>query len=120
LCAIPAFGQSSKGEFTLPHEVHWGTIVLPAGSYSYSVERHAGPVLVVYPKTGGEGYFLMASAVSRTDATTPNRLTIEHRGADWYVTRMGVNDMGEALLFQAPAVGSASDSKPKLATIASK
>ena len=120
MCAVPALGQSSRGDFTLPREVRWGGVALPAGSYSYAVEQHAGPVLVLYPKTGGEGYFLMASAVSRTDTTTPNRITLEHRGADWYVTKMVVNDLGVVLLFQAPPIQNASDSRPKLATIASK
>jgi len=32
--ALPALAQESKGEFTIPREVHWGTLVLPAGSYA--------------------------------------------------------------------------------------
>ena len=117
LCALPALGQDSKGEFTIPKEVHWGPRVLPAGSYSYTVEHHASEVLLIRPKAGGNGYFLMANSVSRPNLPAPNRLLLERRGTDWYVTSMVVDDLGEALMFLAPP---ATDSATKLATIASE
>jgi hypothetical protein len=118
--ALPALAQESKGEFTIPREVHWGTLVLPAGSYAYSVEHHASEVLLLRPKAGGTGHFLLANAVSRSDEPMPNELTIERRGTGWYVTSIVVNDFGETLLFRAPAIEAVADSGAKLATIASK
>ena len=116
---LPALAQESKGAFTIPREVHWGGLVLPAGTYEYSVEHHAAEVLLLRPKAGGNGSFLLASAVSRPDQFMPSQLTIERRGADWYVTSMVVGDFGEVLQFRAPAEPT-SDSGTKLATIASK
>ena len=116
---LPAMAQASKGEFTIPREVHWGTLVLPAGSYSYSVEHHASEVLLLRPKTGSGGHFLLASAVSRPDMIMPNQLTMEQHGTKWYVTSMVVNDLGEVLLFQAPA-DTTGETGAKLATIATK
>jgi hypothetical protein len=116
---LPALAQESRGAFTIPREVHWGTLVLPAGTYDYSVEHHASEVLLLRPKAGGSGHFLLANAVSRPEEFTPNRLILERRGADWYVTSMVVNDFGEVLKFSAPA-DLTPDSGTKLATIASK
>ena len=72
-CALPALAQESKGEFTIPREVHWGTLVLPAGSYAYSVEHHASEVLLLRPKAGGAGHFLLANAVSRSEKRWSSR-----------------------------------------------
>jgi hypothetical protein len=116
---LPALAQESKGEFTIPREVHWGTLVLPAGTYDYSVEHHASEVLLLRPKAGGGGHFLLANAVSRPEEITPNRLILERRGAAWYVTSMVVNDFGEVLKFPAPAE-STLEPRTKLATVASK
>jgi hypothetical protein len=120
LCATPALAQESKGEFTMTRQVHWGSLILPAGSYAYSVEHHASEVLLIRPKIGGNGHFILAKGVSRPDEPMPNRLTIERRGMDWYVTSIVVNDFGETLLFQAPPSDATTDSAAKLATIASK
>lgn len=119
LGTLPALAQA-RGEFTLPREVHWGSLVLPAGSYAYTVEHHASEVLLVRPKFGGDGHFLLAAAVSQSAAPAPNQLTMEEHGIDWYVTSMVVNDLGEVLLFRAPKTEAAIGSKPKMATIASK
>jgi hypothetical protein len=119
-CSLPALAQESRGQFTIPREVHWGSLVFPAGSYSYSVEHHASEVVLLRSKSGGSGHFLLATAVSRPEIPGPNQLTLEQRGTDWYVTSMVVNDFGEVLIFQAPTAETIADSRPKLATIASK
>ena len=118
-CTLPALAQASKGKFTIPREVHWGTLVLPAGTYDYSVEHHASEVLLLRPKAGGSGHFLLANIVSRPDEFTTSSLTMERRGADWYVTSMVVSEFGEVLKFPAPAENT-SEPQTKLATIASK
>ena len=120
LFTLPAPAQESRGEFTISREVHWGNLVLPAGSYAYSVEHHAAEVLFLRPKAGGGGHILFASSVSRPDTPSRSYLTIEQRGADWYVTSMVVDDLGEALLFQAPSASASADRRAKLATVASK
>jgi hypothetical protein len=116
LCSLPALAQNSKGEFTIPREVHWGPQVLPAGTYVYSVEHHASEIVVLRPKTGDAGYFLMASSVSHNNAAMPDQVLVERRGEDWYVTSLVVDDLGESLLFLAPPAGGGT----KLATIATK
>ena len=117
-CTLPALAQECKGQFTIPREVHWGGLVLPAGSYDYSVEHHASEVLLLRPKATGGGHFLLATAISRPDEPVPNLLTMERRGNDWYVTSFVVNDFGEVLLFRAPV--SMPETETKLATIASQ
>jgi hypothetical protein len=120
VCVLPASAQAGKGAFTTHRDVHWGSLLLPAGTYRFSVEHHASEVLLVQPKEGGTGYFILASAISQPNGPMSSELTIVQRGSGWYVTSMAVNDMAEVLLFQAPAEGVAVDTKSKVATIASK
>jgi hypothetical protein len=117
LCALPATAQS-RGEFTIPREVHWGRLVLPAGSYAFTVEHHATEVLFVRTKSGSDGHFLIATSISRSDTPAPSELKMERRGDEWYVTSIVVDDMGETLMFTAPP--ESKNAGAKLATIASK
>jgi hypothetical protein len=120
LCTMPALAQASRGEFTIKREIHWGDLVLPAGSYTYSVEHHAAEVLLLRSKAGGAGHFLFATSVTRTNAPALSHLTIEQRGAAWYVTAMVVDDLGEAFLFRVPSATTAAESGAKLAAVARK
>ena len=120
VCALPASAQAGKGEFTTHRDVHWGSLLLPAGTYRFSVEHHASEVLLLQPKAGGTSYFILASAISQPNAPMASELTMVQRGSGWYVTSMAVNDMGELLLFQVPAEAVPVGSKAKVATIASK
>lgn len=119
-CALPALAQGSKGEFTIHRDVHWGSLLLPAGSYQFSVEHHASEVLLLRRKEGGAGHFILASSTSQLNEPATSELTIVQHGADWYVTSMAVNEMGEVLLFPSPSVEMAVEPKTKVATIASK
>jgi len=116
LSTLPAVAQLSKGEFTITKEAHWGTVVLPAGSYAFSVEHHASELLLLRPKAGGGGHFIMANSVSHTDSPTSDRLTLERHGSEWYVTSMVLDDLGETLIFKVPTESTST----KLVTIARK
>lgn len=41
-----ANAQSLSGNFTLPHEVHWGGTVLPPGDYSIRMESSSKPAFI--------------------------------------------------------------------------
>ena len=45
-CAGPANAQNLTGKFSLPFAAHWGTVTLPAGDYSFRMERPNGLVYV--------------------------------------------------------------------------
>ena len=48
-CAFAATANAQSnftGRFTLPYEVHWGTVALPAGDYSITMASYAAPALI--------------------------------------------------------------------------
>lgn len=66
-----AQGQSAAGEFTLPFEAHWGAVTLPAGHYTFTLERPgAASMITISRDTRGiavvldSGYDLATSGKS--------------------------------------------------------
>src|ERR1700758_3619385 len=59
-----ALGEDARGKFTLAREVRWGTAVLPAGDYSYTVEHHAAGAVVLRSLSGGPSAIVLASSSS--------------------------------------------------------
>lgn len=69
--ARTASAQVLKGRFTLPYEVHWGRAVLPAGTYSITMDNVRGPALVT--TTDGRGRLLVQAGL--VDSATAGRAT---------------------------------------------
>ena len=44
--------QAFKGNFTLPFQASWRGLVLPAGNYSFSIDRLAAQSLIVVQREG--------------------------------------------------------------------
>jgi len=51
---FPALAQDAAGKFTLTKEVRWGSAVLPAGDYQYSLEHRAGALLLLRHSGAGK------------------------------------------------------------------
>jgi len=102
-----ALAEDARGKFTLAREVRWGTAVLPAGDYSYSIEHHATGTVVLHSLSGGPNAIVLASSSSIVDSTAAPRLLLTQRGHDWVVTSMILGGEGEELYF-TPSVPAAS------------
>ena len=94
-----AVAEDARGRFTLAREVRWGTAVLPAGNYSYSVEHHATSTVLLRSLNGGPNAIVLASSSSIVDSTAAPRLLLTQRGQEWVVTSMIIGDNGEVLYF---------------------
>ena len=94
-----AIAEDARGKFTLAREVRWGAAKLPAGDYSYSVERHAMGTVVLHSLNGGPNAIVLASSSSIIDSTSAPRLILTQRGQEWVVTSMIVGGEGEELYF---------------------
>ena len=94
--------STDRGTFTLPSAAHWGVTVLPAGSYSFSVETDGSyPVVTVRSMDGKiEGMFV-AEAVSQSDAGA-EVLTLVRRGDDMYVRSLNLTQLSETLEYKMP------------------
>lgn len=93
----PAVDQAS-GEFTLPWEVRWGTVALPAGSYTCLVDHGAGETVILRSSTG-RSVIVMASSMSTVDPPENSRIVLQHQGREWFVTSMVLGGDGQELHF---------------------
>lgn len=109
-----AVAEDASGKFSLKHPVRWGSVVMPAGDYTYSLEHHASAMLLVRNANGQPGFLVMAKSVSSANDLQPDRLILQRDGNDWFVRSIVLSSIGETLHFPVPAshtqVASASDS----------
>jgi hypothetical protein len=68
---IPASAQSTKGTFTLAHKVRWGTAVLPAGDYAFSVDTQTWPVRVMVRELGGASFCRSRTRIRNSPVAAP-------------------------------------------------
>jgi hypothetical protein len=71
----PASAQALKGTFTLPYEVHWGKAVLPAGSYTITIDSLRGPA-IVRTSTGEGRALVMPVTVDKAMKDQPSSLLV--------------------------------------------
>jgi hypothetical protein len=105
---IAAHAEEVHGRFTLTSETHWGSAVLPAGEYTYTLAtRSAMPVILLRAVKGNEAAFISADSETGTSATAPNAITITAYGKVQVITELHVNDAGLVLHYRAPALEAA-------------
>jgi hypothetical protein len=93
------------GEFTLPVEVHWGEVVLPAGAYSISTNTHSStPMMCVY-KQGSPmvGYFIPAVAQEAIPTSSQKtELVLGEKDGMVYVKALQMKGDGMEFHYAAP------------------
>jgi len=113
LLPTAVMAEDARGKFTLAKEVRWGSAVLPAGDYSYSVTHHATGTVVLRSLNGGPNAIVLASSSSIVDSSAAPRLILTQRGEGWVVTSMIVGGEGEELYF-TPSLPAAIPQEAKL------
>lgn len=109
IVAIAAFaGQtaaqsnSAWGSFTLPYEVNWKGVVLPAGDYTFSLKTRALPAMLDVRGPNGRA-FIMATVLDEKKADHQNSsLTIEGRGGTRFVREMYLADIDLRICYSIP------------------
>jgi len=104
LLSAPALAQDAAGKFTLTKEVRWGSAVLPAGDYQYSLEHRAGALLLLRNTNGQMGAIVLVKSTTAVNDQGPARLVLERSGDGWFVSSMVITDIGEELSFGAPSL----------------
>jgi hypothetical protein len=120
--AISANAQTTKGTFTLSHKVRWGTAVLPAGSYMFSVDTQTSPARVmVRDLSGATSAIILSQAYGDQKLAGGSTLVIEKEAGESVVSTLRLANVGLALEFRstkatAPAetaaLGPIADSQP--------
>jgi len=98
--------EPARGQFTLPHDVHWQNAVVPAGDYRFSFEADGAMGRLTLSRISGpRGGFIFL--VSNTDEANPSsdlsRLVLETIPGGSYVTTMQLPEFGMTLHFPVPS-----------------
>jgi hypothetical protein len=100
-----ASAQEEGGKFTLPHEVRWQNVVVPAGDYRFSLQPMGPSEMLTLTKISGKpaSFMLYARDIDTdADSETP-RLVIESKFGKSYVSAMDLPQFEVTLHFAAPA-----------------
>jgi hypothetical protein len=99
----PAQSSSAGGRFTLPYEVNWKDVVLPAGDYTFSLKTLMSPA-IVQVRGPNDGAFIMATAMDEKKTDQQSSLTIESRGSTRFVREMYLADFGLHIHYAMPKI----------------
>jgi hypothetical protein len=101
----PASAQDAAGTFTLSHEVHWQTAVVPAGKYHFTLGSSGpGEMLTLRKLTGdGAGFMFLVMDIDDAQPTEPSQLVVVPRSKGSFVSAMQLPEFGVTLHFAVPA-----------------
>lgn len=102
LSAGLASAQTASGNFTLPFEAHWGLATLPAGDYSFKLDRvNMESVLEVYQGMNAVALIRAQTCNSSNDRTGRSELTVTQNkaGNDLAVTALRLAPIGAVFTF---------------------
>ena len=121
--ARTASAQVLRGRFTLPYEVRWGKAVLPAGTYSITMDNVRGPALLT--ATDGQGRCLVqAGFVDSASVGVATGLLITRIEGERRVRSLNWREGGRSFVYEPikkakhALVGEAKDVEAVLISIA--
>ena len=96
--------EPARGKFTLTHEVHWGSVKVPAGDYAFAFDPEGTFHVLTLSKLSGTraGYMLVVPATEDRTASDQNRLFVETIAEGSYVSAMQLPEFGMTLYFAVP------------------
>jgi hypothetical protein len=100
-----ASAQDEGGTFTLPHEVRWQDVVVPAGEYRFTLQSMGPSEMLTLVKMTGKpaSFMLFASETEDKSGSETGRLVIESKFGKSYVSAMDLPQFEVTLHFAAPA-----------------
>jgi hypothetical protein len=100
-----ASAQEAHGKFTLTHDVHWQTALVPAGEYRFSFDSDGPAGVLVLSKLSGarSGFLVTVHDTDETRGSGPGLLLLESTSDGSYVRAMKLPEVGMTLRFTAPA-----------------
>ena len=100
--SFTAVAQDAQTKFTLPHDAIWGKTVLPAGTYSVSVELDGIPKAYVSSEGGSKIAFIAVPEITEvSDACAKSSVTLRRHGSSWDVRSLCLGELQLALYFPA-------------------
>lgn len=97
--ATAASAQSSfTGKFTLPYEVHWGTVMLPAGDYSITMASPTAPAEVWSANGKTKMFTVIPIAADSQKGAASIFITV--RGNERRVQSLNLPQLGQSLTYE--------------------
>ena len=99
-----ACAQSTNGTFTLNHETRWGSAVLPAGNYAFSLPSPNLPAQLIVRKICGSPVAIVLSRMVSTEKLTEaSRLVLgQSESGESFVSTLYLGDLGLGLHYATP------------------
>ncbi|HSY59613.1 MAG TPA: hypothetical protein VK795_08635 [Terriglobales bacterium] len=86
---------AADGKFKLHSETMWGTMILPAGDYTFGVEQGGAlPVVMIYSITGSGKEMVLPAYVSEMGRSDIGKVTLENINGESVVTALYVEKLG--------------------------
>jgi hypothetical protein len=98
--------EPARGQFRLPHDVHWQNAVVPAGDYRFSFEADGAMGMLTLSRMSGGRRAGFVFLVSNTDEAKPSDvslLVLETTPEGSYVSTMQLPEFGMTLHFPVPS-----------------
>ena len=98
--SMAAAAQDAHTKFTLPHDAIWGKTVLPAGTYSVSVDLDGIPKAYVASEGGSKVAFIAVPEITEvSEACAKSSVTLQRSGRNWSVRSLCFGELQMALYF---------------------
>jgi hypothetical protein len=100
-----ASAQDAVGTFTLPHEVHWQSAVVPAGKYHFTMASNGPSEMLTLRKIDGRGagYMMLVADTEVSKPSDVSELVVVPRSTGSFVSIMQLPEFGVTLHFAVPA-----------------
>jgi hypothetical protein len=89
---------SYTGKFTLPHEARWGSVVLPAGSYSILMDSPSAPALV-WSANGETKMFTTPPMIADSEKSAA-AITMTVNGNERIVRSLNLPELGKSFTYK--------------------
>jgi hypothetical protein len=99
-----ASAQNATGTFTLSHEVHWQNVIVPAGTYRFTIASNGPSDMLTLRKLNGSGagFVMLVTNTEDAKASDLSRLVVVSRPAGSFVSALQLPQFGMTLHFAVP------------------
>ncbi len=97
--------EPAHGNFTLTHDVRWGSAKVPAGEYAFSYDPNGASRTMYVSKLSGNraGFLLLVPSIEGTKTADQSLLVLEATPSGSYVSAMQLPQFGMTLHFTVPS-----------------